>query len=405
MNKKKILEISCLCLLFLLLAGYVEMTEHSLNDKNQIIRGSPGSRDGEVELTLDAGDVLQSYDMSVQIPAVGITGEEAEEYFVQAMKEIEQTFFAEGETAERVTASVHMNTSYADGLVKAEWSLDHYDAVDIDGKIVADAIGENGVMVQATAELSCGDYKEEYVFSFMVYPPLLSEEEQILKEVQSAIEEEGTRKGEEYFTLPSEVNGISLKWSEKKQHLVWKVLFFEITILILLRFVMLERQRTSAKERKDQMLLDYSDVVCKLLILLGSGMTLKQAWNRISAQYADKRQKNEIGKRYIYEEIMITNHAMLDGENERSAYQKFGERTDLASYQRLIRILLQNLQTGSRGICQLLEQEAETAMEERKALARKLGEEAGTKMLLPLMLMLGIVIAVIMVPALLSFKV
>jgi tight adherence protein C len=34
-----------------------------------------------------------------------------------------------------------------------------------------------------------------------------------------------------------------------------------------------------------------------------------------------------------------------------------------------------------------------------------LGEEAGTKMLLPLMMMLGIVIAIIMIPAMLSFQV
>ena len=118
--------------------------------------------------------------------------------------------------------------------------------------------------------------------------------------------------------------------------------------------------------------------------------------------------------------MIITNHEILDGESERLAYQKFGERVDLGEYQRLIRILihrkqnirlplirilLQNLQTGSRGLCKLLEQESENALEERKALACKLGEEAGTKMLLPLMMMLGIVIAIIMIPAMLSFQV
>ena len=103
--------------------------------------------------------------------------------------------------------------------------------------------------------------------------------------------------------------------------------------------------------------------------------------------------------------MIITNHEILDGESERLAYQKFGERVDLGEYQRLIRMLLQNLQTGSRGLCKLLEQESENALEERKALAWKLGEEAGTKMLLPLMMMLGIVIAIIMIPAMLSFQV
>ena len=60
--------------------------------------------------------------------------------------------------------------------------------------------------------------------------------------------------------------------------------------------------------------------------------------------------------------MIITNHEILDGESERLAYQKFGERVDLGEYQRLIRILLQNLQTGSRGLCKLLEQESENAL-------------------------------------------
>ena len=198
---------------------------------------------------------------------------------------------------------------------------------------------------------------------------------------------------------------MKLQWKEKKQHLVWKILFFEVLVLFLTAGIVLERKRTADHIKKEQMKLDYAEVVSKLLILLGAGMSLKQAWNRISAQYSDKRQKKQIKERYIYEEMIITNHEILDGESERLAYQKFGERVDLGEYQRLIRILLQNLQTGSRGLCKLLEQESENALEERKALACKLGEEAGTKMLLPLMMMLGIVIAIIMIPAMLSFQV
>ena len=51
---------------------------------------------------------------------------------------------------------------------------------------------------------------------------------------------------------------------------------------------------------------------------------------------------------------------------------------------------------------QLLEQEVSDAFEERKNLAKKSGEEAGTKMLFPMMMMFGIIIVIIMVPAFLS---
>ena len=51
-----------------------------------------------------------------------------------------------------------------------------------------------------------------------------------------------------------------------------------------------------------------------------------------------------------------------------------------------------------------IEQEVSDAFEERKNLAKKSGEEAGTKMLFPMMMMFGIIIVIIMVPAFLSLQ-
>ena len=50
-----------------------------------------------------------------------------------------------------------------------------------------------------------------------------------------------------------------------------------------------------------------------------------------------------------------------------------------------------------------MEQESKQAYEQRILQAKKLGEEASTRMLLPLMLMMMVVMAIVMVPAMLSF--
>ena len=47
----------------------------------------------------------------------------------------------------------------------------------------------------------------------------------------------------------------------------------------------------------------------------------------------------------------------------------------------------------------LLDEEEREAFEERKARARKAGEEAGTKLLLPMGMMLAVVLAILVVPA------
>ena len=53
---------------------------------------------------------------------------------------------------------------------------------------------------------------------------------------------------------------------------------------------------------------------------------------------------------------------------------------------------------------QCVKQEAEDAFEERKSMARKLGEEAGTKMLFPMILMLGAVMLILAFPAMRSME-
>ena len=69
MRRKKIIEAAVVCILLLLLGAYMEFSDRSMDDKNRIIRGSPGSGRQEVELTLNAGEKLKNYDYQVSVPA------------------------------------------------------------------------------------------------------------------------------------------------------------------------------------------------------------------------------------------------------------------------------------------------------------------------------------------------
>lgn len=58
--------------------------------------------------------------------------------------------------------------------------------------------------------------------------------------------------------------------------------------------------------------------------------------------------------------------------------------------------------TGTKNLQEMLEQEMAEAWEQQKNVARRMGEEAGTKLLAPLLLMLLVVMVVIMVPAMMA---
>ena len=101
----------------------------------------------------------------------------------------------------------------------------------------------------------------------------------------------------------------------------------------------------------------------------------------------------------MYEELCVMNQEMKEGISESQAIQHFGKRCGILPYLRFSSIMTQNIKKGSEGLITILEKESLDALEQRKEMALQLGEKASTKLLFPMMLMLGIVMAVIMVPA------
>ena len=133
-------------------------------------------------------------------------------------------------------------------------------------------------------------------------------------------------------------------------------------------------------------------------------MTIKQAWNKISARYFVKRQNENCPVQEGYELLLKGSYEMEDGQAERLVYQSMAEQAKSPEYRRLSRLLVQNLRKGNRSLIPLLEQESDQAFEGRKQMAIQLGEEASTKLLLPLVGMLIVVMVIVLAPAILNFS-
>ena len=88
---------------------------------------------------------------------------------------------------------------------------------------------------------------------------------------------------------------------------------------------------------------------------------------------------------------------------EEQVYQEFGKRCGEARYRRLSFLLSVHLKRGNGQLLTLLAQEADGAQEDRRNMAKKAGEEAGTRLLFPMMLMLVVVMFLVLLPAYLDF--
>lgn len=96
---------------------------------------------------------------------------------------------------------------------------------------------------------------------------------------------------------------------------------------------------------------------------------------------------------------------LKNGRTECECYEAFGRRCESPVYRKFGMLLSQNLRKGTRGLTNLLQREAQEAFEERKNMAKKLGEEAGTKLMIPLFLMLAVVFVIVTVPAFLTIQI
>lgn len=179
-----------------------------------------------------------------------------------------------------------------------------------------------------------------------------------------------------------------------------------VVIIVLLALVLywwkIERPKEEKKKREQQMMADYSDIIAKLTVLTGAGLSLPQAWIRLAADYEAGRQTAEI--RWAYEEVVATGRQIQNGVSPGRAFGEFGRRIGLHAYIKLGNLLEQNMKKGTKGLSDMLQAEAYQAFEERKHQVRRVGEEISTKLLLPMFMMFGVVLIIIIIPALLSFS-
>ena len=68
-------------------------------------------------------------------------------------------------------------------------------------------------------------------------------------------------------------------------------------IVIILPFVEQSRKKEREKKRKALLELQYADMVSNLVLLLGAGMTVSKAWNRLTENYMNERQKGQFAEK------------------------------------------------------------------------------------------------------------
>ena len=366
-----------------------------------------GEGDRKEELTVQIEGQSEEQILEITVQERKYTDEERNQLFETAIQELEAVLPGANESLDRVQSPLVFPQSLADGRVTVSWMTIPYGVIGDEGQLL-EVSDENGTLVEIQGTLTCAGEEQIHSVYIKVFPPELTEQEMLYQSIRQEVElADANESHTDSINLPQEVEGRRLIWSgmSDNPYMILLIITFLIGICVYLQ--MDSEIHKKAEIRRNQLLLDYPDFMWKMTMLLGAGLSIKGAFTRISGEYLRKNKEPEYpGSKkvcYLYEEITYTCFEMQSGIPEAQAYERFGKRCQLPEYIRIGTVLSQNLKKGAKGLTTLLETEAETSLTERKNQARKIGERAGTKLLLPMVLMLGVVLAILMVPAFLSF--
>ena len=374
-------------------------------DVGEITRKSYGKGTKKEELRVEENQQVLG-EIPVEITEQMYGDQEISQVLQQVTDKMDTFILGENKSLDHVDRDLNLLTAIPGKPIDVTWKLDRYDIMNIYGELKEDKLVSEGTPIKLSAVLT---YREDakkqalYECMAMVYPQTQGNDGLLLEKVRHAVEQKDQETREsQALILPKQVEGKEIRFYAVMN---WRGAVLMVSAVVILGLLFALDKQNAAKEkqaRKHQMSLDYPEIISKLTLLLGAGMTVRRAWRKIVSDYEVRAERQ--GTRAVYEEMKYTCRQMDGGVPEAESYEKFGRRCGTQEYMRLGALLSQNLRKGTKGLNNLLRMEAIQLFEERKARARRLGEEAGTKLLLPMFMMLAEVLIIVVVPAFFSVQ-
>ena len=382
------------------LAVVASVGKPKAEERYQMKRPSYGEGNLETEVEALVEGESERLAVPITVKERQYTQKELSELFAAYEERLPELILGDNESLDQVRSPLSLPDTLENGAISVSWYLEPSNYMNDQGEFEEEP-PEEGSLVELCAILKYQEKEQEYRFFAKLYPREKTSGERLgqrLAEEAAREEERDPTAGE--VLLPEEIDGKKIQWMTPGTPIVP----LGAALLFVMIWYLLTKDEKKLKEklefRRRQMIMDYPMILYKMSMLLGAGMTIQGAFRKIAFHYKETR-GNEL--HYAYEEMLNACYQMEKGTGEAAAYENFGQNCQDLRYIKFGSMLSQNLKKGSKGLSELLMREASLGMEERRNLARRMGEEAGVKLLLPMMLMLVLVMVILIVPSVLAF--
>ncbi len=171
-------------------------------------------------------------------------------------------------------------------------------------------------------------------------------------------------------------------------------IFFAAVVLGAAAYASDKELDRKVRKRRLSIQIDFPDFLNSLTLLINAGMTVSGAWSRITID-GDRDTP-------LYNELRSVMNDINNGKSEIAAYEDFAKRCRMPEITKFVSVVVQNFKKGNAEIVNVLKYQAKECWEMRKHAAKRIGEEASSKVLFPMMLMFFAVVLIVVTPAVIS---
>lgn len=376
-------------MVFILISEY----SSSLQNTGNLLRRGEESQQIALEVQTDQSDkttILYELNPRRYTPA------QIQEYVNRFQTQGESLILGENDNLQEVHTDLCLQDSYEDYPMQFVWESSDYRKIGQDGSVENENLTKPET-VQITAQIRYEQQVYEKSFTVRVVPKYLTTSQQREKEILAALrkaDEEQKYTGQ--FRLPEKLFGEDVEYRMAEESAPILILAFLPVVLVAVYGAKDRDLEKELERRKKRLSYRYPEFVSKTQLLLGAGISMRNVFIRLS-------EDSSLGEE-LQGELKMVVRDLKNGMSLRDALERFGKRTANPLYIKFSALMIQNMKKGTEDLLFRLSGEMSEAFSLRKMQARQLGEEAGTKLLLPMILMLVVVMATLMIPAFLSFQ-
>ncbi len=356
-----------------------------------------------VKAILQRGGVKRSGSIELLVGPASISEQEKHQILDAFAAELPKKILGENPDLQHIAHDLILDQVDEETGITLNWEADRPELVDGTGAVscLSPELPQK-VVLQAHLELS-GVSCEQRIPLRLVTP---GEKEKGTVEIamgrtleRAVLELSASSEGQQVRLPEMLPGGVRVLWRRRSS-----IPFSSLFLLLILGFFLVWRSRfqlvrSDIRKEREEMAREFPDFLNRLVLLLSAGMVTQAALERISEDYRSQRG----GKiKPLYEAILLMEDSILQTNAPLSQELiKLAKQSGLRELARFSSIVSDNLNKGS-GLTDKLAAESELLWMNRKKKAQEQGRLAETKLTLPLMILLVILIVLTTAPALMD---